>query len=390
MAQEKNFVAAIRNEARKEAQKDFAADWGGFWKVAGSYIGQYAMAFVGFFADFAVAYSMLYGSTKHSFASFLGAAAVCVVIQYGYGGATFRIAKAVKTGKISEGRYMRSAIIGGTFGLAALGASLYLSFNFDSVFRVASEPQAEKELVDVNSINAYYDGKIATLRNDYETERGATSQRIAELHKQRTESGEIMWTARRTVERMEKGALATRGNYEAAVAALENERSHRMSATDEKNAATTAKWDAKIVQGAMFTRWFNIAVNLVRVLLIVGYAIFLLDVYQDEEEKYELARGAAPAARQYVPVSSPPPPAATETTATLPHETPKNAVSNGMQPLNMNGVAAELARQRAKARAYRSKLQRNEGNADTNNSGLSLALDEISRLEGILAGNKGV
>ena len=360
----KDLVQAIRNEAKREAEKDFAADWGMFWKVAGSWIGQYVMAFVGFFADFAVAFSMLYGATKHSFASFAGAAAVCAVIQYGYGGATFRITKAFKNGKIAEGRYTRTAIIAGAFGLATLGASLYLSFNFDSVFRVASEPQAEKELIDENAVNAYYDEKMGALRNDYETERNATAQRIAELQKQRTESGEIMWTARRTTERMEKAAITTRTKHEEAVAALEAERAQRLGATVEKNSATAAKWDAKITQGAHFTRWFNIAVNLLRVLLIVGYAVFLLDVYQDEEEAAPVAQKRAMTAVPAGPPSMFPQPVSftqRDLEALLSETTPPPPAKSVSNPaLERNAQRKEVAKQLEKARSnvrsYQSRI----------------------------------
>lgn len=374
-----NLIQSIRNEAKREAEKDFAADWGYFWKVAGSWIGQYIMAIVGFAADFAVAYSMLYGATKHGFASFLGAVAICAVIQYGYGGATFRITKAVKTGKISEGRYMRSSIIGGAFGLAALGASLYLSFNFDSVFRVASEPQAAKELVDENSVNSYYDGKIATLRNDYNAQYETLQSQRKDLAAQRTESGEILWTSRRSMEKMDTKTLpALRSAYETSVAVLETERSQRLQQTIAGNAATVQKWDAKIAEGAMFTRWFNIGVNLLRVLLIVGYAIFLLDVYQDEDEKAEIVRRAVPGTSPYMAVSNPP-------AETVQRNGPES-VANGAQSLDMRGVAAELLKQKAKLRAYNSKLQRNEGNAETNRSGAAMAQSEVERLQAILSG----
>lgn len=409
MAQGNNIIKTIRAEAKREAEKDFAADWGLFWKVAGSWIGQYLMAFVGFFADFAVAFSMLYGATKHGFASFLGAAAVCAVIQYGYGGATFRITKAFKNGKITEGRYARSAIIGGAFGLATLGASLYLSFNFDAVFRTASEPQADKEMEDEGAVNAYYDGKIATLRSDYETERNATAQRIAELQKQRTESGEIMWTARRTTERMEKGAITTRAKYEDAVAALEAERAQRLNATVQKNGATAAKWDAKITEGAMFTRWFNIAVNLLRVLLIIGYAIFLLDVYQDEEETAEKTQSRARVSVPNAPPSLVPRPVSftqRDIEAMLSGETtpppPAKSVSNKVAERNAQRkeVAKELEKARANVRSYQSRIGeiktalRNTNDAKkeadlnarlaTATAGLDKYLNKVAEIEEIL------
>ena len=387
-----NLVQSIRNEAKREAEKDFAADWGYFWKVAGSWIGQYIMAIVGFAADFAVAYSMLYGATKHGAASFLGAVAICAVIQYGYGGATFRITKAVKTGKISEGRYMRSSIIGGAFGLAALGASLYLSFNFDSVFRVASEPQAAKELVDENSVNGYYDSKIATLRNDYNAQYETLQAQRKDLSAQRTESGEILWTSRRSMEKMDTRTLpALRSAYEAAVAALETERSQRLQQVIAGNVVTMEKWDAKIAEGAMFTRWFNIGVNLLRVLLIVGYAIFLLDVYQDEEEKMEQVMRTAPGASSYMAVSNPP-------AETVQRNGPES-VANYAQSIDMRKVAYDLERQKSQYRSYKSKIkatdERNvllrtagkpELSNETNLAGLARAKTEIERLQAILSG----
>lgn len=379
MGQKNNLIQSIRNEARNEAEKDFAADWGTFWKVAGSYIGQYIMAIVGFAADFAVAFSMLYGATRHTFASFLGAGAICIIIQYGYGGATFRITKAIKTGKITEGRYMRSGIIGGAFGLAALGASLYLSFNFDSVFRVASEPQAKKEMKDEGAVNAYYDDKIATLRNDYDTERNELQRKRNELRNNRTSSGEIMWTSRVTVRDIDTKLLPTlRATYDSNVTALEKERAQRLQEAIAGNAATSQKWDAKILQGAMFTRWFNISVNLLRVLLIIGYAVFLLDVYEDESDKREVAKLAVPLSP--IPVSFPP--------VAEPQRNDKNAVSNSAQPVNLNGVAKQLERVKAKRRAYMSKLRNGIGDPETNQSGLAECETEIERLEAILAGQK--
>ncbi len=412
MKKENKFIEGIRNEARNEATKDFAADWGGFWKVAGSYIGQYAMAFVGFFADFAVAFSMLYGATRSSFGAFLGAAAVCTVIQYGYGGATFRIAKAVKTGKISEGRYMRSAIIAGIFGLSALGASLYLSYNFDAVFRVASEPVAEGEMKDEGAILAYYEDKIATLRADYETERNALQEKRNDLQRQRNEAGEVLWTARRTMEKMDtKTAPALRATFEQSVAALEAERAQRLQQVIAENATTGAKWEARIAEGAYFTRWFNIAVNLLRVLLIIGYAIFLLDVYQDEEtaihtsQSEEKARQAVPKGLPLLAISNPPkyanpaqfaPPAPVRATpppdiAEEDSATKPEPVANWTQRIagaDVRNVAAQLGKAKARARAYRSKIERNEGDETTNRAGLAKALDEISRLEKILSSVK--
>lgn len=405
MKQNNKFIEGIRNEARNEAQKDFAADWGGFWKVAGSYIGQYVMAFVGFAADFAVAFSMLYGATRSTFGSFLGAAAVCAVIQYGYGGATFRIAKAVKTGKISEGRYMRSAIIGGIFGVAALGASLYLSYNFDAVFRVASEPVAESELKDEGAILAYYEDKIATLRADYETERNALEAKRNDLSKQRNEAGEVLWTARRTMEKMDtKTAPALRATFEQSVAALEAERAQRLQQVIAENATTGAKWEARIAEGAYFTRWFNISVNLLRVLLIIGYAIFLLDVYQDDETE-ERARQAIPKAPPILAISNPPKyanPAQFATPApvraTPPPDVAKEESATDADPVanltqrsdgvDVRNVAAQLGKAKARARAYRSKIERNEGDETTNRAGLAKALDEIARLEKILSSVK--
>lgn len=376
-----NFIQGIRRTAKAEAEKDFAADWGTFWKVAGSYIGQYAMAIVGFAADFAVAFSMIYGATKQEFLSFLGAAAICIVIQYGYGGATFRIAKAVKNGKISEGRYMRSAIIAGAFGIAALGASLYLSFNFDAVFRVASEPQAAKELKDEDAINVYYDGKISALRDDYMIQYATLQSQRNELATQRNEEGVLLWTSRRTMEKMDTKMLPDlRKTYETQVATLETERAQRLQQVIKSNEVTSKKWEAKITEGAMFTQWFNISVNLLRVLLIIGYAIFLLDVYQDEEDRKTIAKNAVPS--PYVAVGNPP----SETT----QRNALDSVANWVQTTNYNRVAAELSKQKAKLRAYRSKLQRNEGNAETNLAGAAMAEHEIERLEGILAGRKGV
>lgn len=405
MKKENKFIEGIRNEARNEATKDFAADWGGFWKVAGSYIGQYAMAFVGFFADFAVAFSMLYGATRSSFGAFMGAAAVCTVIQYGYGGATFRIAKAVKTGKISEGRYMRSAIIAGGFGLAALGASLYLSYNFDAVFRVASEPVAEGEMKDENAILAYYETKLATLRADYETERNALQAKRNDLGKQRNEAGEVLWTARRTIEKIDtKTAPALRATFEQSIAALEAERAQRLQQVIAENETTGAKWEARIAEGAYFTRWFNIAVNLLRVLLIIGRAIFLLDVYQDDETE-EKARQATPKAPPLIAISNPPkyatpaqfaPPSPVRATpppdvAEEDASTKPEPVANWMQRIagaDVRNVAAQLGKAKARARAYRSKIERNEGDEATNRAGLAKAMDEIARLEKILSSVK--
>ena len=386
MAQKNNIIAGIRNEAKREAEKDFAADWGHFWKIAGSYIGQYIMAIVGFAADFAVAFSMLYGATRHSFASFLGAGAVCIIIQYGYGGATFRIAKAIKTGKITEGKYMRSAIIAGAFGLCALGASLYLSFNFDAVFRVASEPQAEKELQDEDGVNQYYDDKIATLRTDYETERNALQEKRKGLENQRNSEGEIFWNSRQSIAAIDKKqAPSLRATFEQSLATLETERAQRLQQVIEQNEKVSKKWDAKILQGAMFTRWFNISVNLIRVLLIIGYAIFLLDVYDDEQERSRQAQQSMP--MNYMPVSF--------GTPVTPPVTAQNTVSNSMQQtqpkreaIDFRGVAAQLAKQRAKARAYRSKLRNGIGDTETNRTGLAMAEEEIERLEGILSQQK--
>lgn len=380
-------INEIRRKAREEAEKDFAADWGTFWNVAGNWIGMYAMAVLGFVADFAVAYSLIYSATRSNFAALLSATAVCAVIQYGYGGATFRITKAVKTGKVNESRYLRSVVIAGLFGAATLGASLYLSYHFDSVFEVASEPQAAKEMKDEGAVNAYYDEKIAALRTDYEAERNALQEKRNGLQRQRNEAGEVLWTARRSMESIDKKqAPALRENYESSVAALEAERSAMLQQTLQENAATADKWRAKILEGSQFTRWFNIAVNLARLLLIVGWVLFLLDVDEDRKKRDKEAASAVPQqpAAYLSPVSFPPPP---EVRNVAP-ETAQNPVSNGAQgrePIDLRGVAEQLRKAKARARAYRSKIERNEGNAATNESGLSLALEEIAKLEGLLA-----
>jgi hypothetical protein len=377
-----NTAKEVRRRAAEETDKDFAADWGGFWMIAGNYIGMYAMAVLGFVADFAVAFSLIYGATRSTFAALLSATAICAVIQYGYGGATFRITKAIKTGRISQPRYLRSAIIAGAFGGATLGASLYLSYHFDSVFEVASEPQAEAEMKDEGQVNAYYDDKIATLRTDYETERNALQEKRNGLQQQRNEAGEVLWTARRSLESIDKKqAPALRSGYEAAVAALEAERAQRLQQTIATNAATSEKWRAKIMEGSQFTRWFNIAINIARLVLIVGWVVFLMDVDEDRKRREEEAMSAIPSAPSMPlrPVAFPAP------------ATPQNAVSNGAQrrePVDLRGVARDLERWKAKARAYRSKIQRNEGNAETNEAGLAQCVYEIERLSAILASVK--
>ena len=185
------------------------------------------------------------------------------------------------------------------------------------------------------------------------------------------------------MEKMDTKTLpALRGSYESAVAALETERAQRLQQTIAGNATVSAKWDAKIAEGAMFTRWFNIGVNLLRVLLIVGYAIFLLDVYQDEEEKIEHIAKVAPGMSSYMAVSNPP--AATES-----RNTPER-VSNSSQPIDMNGVAAQLEKEKSKRNAYKSKIHKGVGVKETNDAGLARALYEIERLSGILAGQKGL
>lgn len=410
MAQGNNIIKTIRAEAKREAEKDFAADWGLFWKVAGSWIGQYLMAFVGFFADFAVAFSMLYGATKHGFASFLGAAAVCVVIQYGYGGATFRITKAFKNGKIAEGRYARSAIIGGAFGLATLGASLYLSFNFDAVFRTASEPVAARELKDEGAVNAYYDEKIATIRNDYNAQYETLQEQRKQLSAQRTDDGQIVWLSRKSIAKMDDKTIpALRSGYEKSVAALETERAQRLQQTLTQNETTAAKWDAKITEGAMFTRWFNIAVNLLRVLLIIGYAIFLLDVYQDEEETMGKTQSRARVSVPNAPPSLVPRPVSftqRDIEAMLSGETtpppPAKSVSNKVAERNAQRkeVAKELEKARANVRSYQSRIGeiktalRNTNDAKkeadlnarlaTATAGLDKYLNKVAEIEEIL------
>jgi hypothetical protein len=377
-----NTAREVRRRAAEEIDKDFAADWGGFWMIAGNYIGMYAMAVLGFIADFAVAFSLIYGATRSTFAALLAAAAVCGVIQYGYGGATFRITKAIKTGRINQPRYLRSAIIAGAFGAATLGASLYLSYHFDSVFEVASEPQAAAEMKDEGGVNTYYDEKIATLRADYETERNALQEKRNGLQQQRNEAGEVLWTARRSLESIDKKqAPALRSGYEAAVAALETERAQRLQQTIATNTATAEKWNAKIIEGSDFTRWFNIAINIARLVLIVGWVVFLMDVDEDRKKREEDAMNAVPSA----------PVAALRPVAFPAPATDENTVSNRMQqrePVDLRGVARDLEKWKAKARAYRSKIQRNEGNAETNEAGLAQCIYEIERLTAILASVK--
>ena len=389
-----NMITAIRQEAKAEAEKDFAADWGPFWKVAGSYIGQYAMAALGFAADFAVAFSLIYSATRNTAGAFLSAFAICAVIQYGYGGATFRITKAVKNGRIAEGRYMRSAIVGGLFGAATLGASLYLSFHFDSVFEVASEPNAKAEMKDEGAVNAYYDAKISALRDAYETERNGLAT-LRETHRnQRNEAGEILWTSRRTLEKIETQQLpALRRNYDESVTALEKERAQRLQQVVRYNDETTAKWGERILQGGAFTRWFNISINLLRVFLIIGYAVFLLDVYKDEEDAEAQRRATMPPSA-IMRISNPPIPAPQFVWKSSAGETlrpatpPLPQVANSPQPVSgatvewdVRNVAHELAKARNKARAYRSKIKSGKGNDDTNRAGLASALREIEALE---------
>jgi len=393
-----NTAREVRRRAMEEKEKDFAADWGGFWMIAGNYIGMYAMAVLGFIADFAVAFSLIYGATRSTFAALLSATAICAVIQYGYGGATFRITKAIKTGRINQPRYLRSAIIAGAFGLATLGASLYLSYHFDSVFEVASEPQAEKEMKDESAVNAYYDEKIAALRSDYETERNALQTKRNDLQRQRNEAGEILWTARRSLESIDKKqAPALREGYESAVAALETERATMLQQTIATNSATAQKWNAKIMQGSQFTRWFNIAINIARLVLIVGWVVFLMDVDEDRKRREEDAMNAVPSAPSTAmrPVAFPPP------------ATHRNAVSNYVQqrePVDLRGVAKDLEKWKSQYRAYKSKIkatdEENERRAklndpkkpqlsnETNYAGLARAEYEVQRLSEILASVK--
>lgn len=382
----------------EEVEKDFAADWGGFWMIAGNYIGMYAMAVLGFVADFAVAFSLIYGATRSTFAALLSAAAVCAVIQYGYGGATFRITKAIKTGRINQPRYLRSAIIAGAFGAATLGASLYLSYHFDSVFEVASEPQAAAEMKDESSVNTYYDEKIAALRADYETERNALQEKRNGLQQQRNEAGEVLWTARRSLESIDKKqAPALRSGYETAVAALETERAQRLQQTIATNTATAEKWNTKIIEGSQFTRWFNIAINIARLVLIVGWVVFLMDVDEDRKKREEDAINAVPSApvASLRPVSFPPP------------ATDVNVVGNYSQrrePVDLRGVARDLEKQKRIYSAYKSKIkatdEENERRMnlndpgkpqlsnETNYAGLARAKHEIERLSAILASVK--
>jgi hypothetical protein len=289
---------------------------------------------------------------------------------------------------------MRSAIVGGVFGIATLVASLYLSLHFDSVFEVASEPNAKAEMKDEGAVNAYYDDKIATLRNAYETERNALTALRATHEKQRNEAGQILWTSRRTIEKVETQQLpALRRNYEESVTALENERAQRLQQAVSHNRETTEKWGERILQGGAFTRYFNISINLLRVFLIIGYAIFLLDVYKDEEDAEAQRRATAPPSA-IVRVSNPPLPVSefvwkAQSGETLrPATQPLPQVANLAQPVvpatmewDVRNVAHALAKARNKARAYRSKIKSGKGNDETNRAGLAAALREIEALE---------
>jgi hypothetical protein len=281
MSNTKNYLTKLAEElADKEAsKKSLIEKWGGIMYASG-YLGASILGVVGGIFDFAVFYGIIYAAFQIGWVAFLLAGAGAALIQILFGRSAFQLARSLYEGDHARQEY-RSTIFSGIVIVAfSLGATLWLSVNTTPIVHAVNE--GNLALVNPEDIRARYNAEIADLRASKKAEEAQALARVQQLEKDVTAKGEIRWNSHKAIGKIQSEELPTIANrYDRSIATVEAAREAAIIAAMSDNSEAKQTFSQKVTFGAITIKGINIVINLLRLVLLVAFAMFLTDAAKE-------------------------------------------------------------------------------------------------------------
>lgn len=381
------------NEGRK---KDLASEWGSFWEVMGNWVGNYLLGVIGFAADFAVAFALLYSATQRTAPSVLFALAFCAAIQWGFGASVFKVTKGIKRGDFTRDAFRASIVFASFFAVLTLTISLYFSVNTDKLVEVAGKPKMQEELQDVNGVNAYYDEQVLALTQQYNSELASLQKQIKDLRNDKNADGETRWLSLKSATKLEQTELpALKESYRKRIEQRERERVDEIALINADNANVKDAFTVNVLRGGQATKWMNVSINIIRVFLLMAFAVFVQNVSDERSAR----RKVDPPPHVMAVSNTGPDPQVTSLLRKVANleqqlsEKPKEVVRYIAPPsppkqekkTNNNDAAERLRKLKAKRRVYKSYLKNGQRDPKTVEQNISEIDNEIAEIEKALA-----
>jgi hypothetical protein len=139
-------------------------------------------------------------------------------------------------------------------------------------------------LVNPEDIRAKYNAEIADLRASKKAEEAQALARVQELQKDVTAKGEIRWNSHKAIGKIQSEELPTIANrYDRSIATVEAAREAAILAAMSDNSEAKQTFSQKVTFGAITIKGINIVINLLRLVLLVAFAMFLTDAAKERK-----------------------------------------------------------------------------------------------------------
>lgn len=284
---------------REKSNKDLVDEYGTFWTVVAQIVGNYIFGILGAAADILVLFSIFYVATRNAVAATVAAVLLGVAIQLIYGFSLFKAAKNYFRGDYEKPGFKPMLYLTATLSILMLCATAFLSTKTDKLVFVAAEQNFE--LQDESGVNAYYDSLATVAATLYTQDRDALT-----VEANRLNSDKIMWKGKWTTrERSSRQAAkitgeelpALRQSYENEKALIEERRNADLLAVRSGNTAKTERFEQDVIMGGNTSIGFNLAINLLRGIIIIWFANFIVNAGKNEKESTPATSGNSVANR---------------------------------------------------------------------------------------------
>ena len=307
----------IKSRVKTEKEKTTLTDqYGGLAFLLGPVLGKWVLGIISGVADALVLSSMFFLASRHWVGSIVAGITLSIVAQFAMGESLTRSVITFSRRDYDKGKgYKHMMYLSGGIVLVMLAATLYLSYNSGAVV----EALTEKTLVIRDEVKTMQDqdAALTDLRKNYEAEKAEllAEQKRLEDDKVRTSKGmETRWQSFVAARKITNERIpALEEQYKKEREALISQKSTLFDRVAQNNDENKQKHHRYVSKTSQTVIYFNIGFNLLRCLLLIAYALFLVHAGNEVQ---------LPARHTHTVAPTPHPAKVVQTIRTIPNNTP--------------------------------------------------------------------
>lgn len=280
----KQLQKMVDRRIEKETQKDqFKNDYGPFWMFFGSILGVWVLGIVGGIFDGWTIYSLNMNASGDFWYSLFIAASIGVIVQIGYGSPVAKATKVFHNRTHKEGKYRRALITMLLLAICSFSVSILFSVRADAIAENMSKHFLDSKVKDAAPVMAYYDSLVAAEKlllaeSEMLIEKQVSVLRSDKIYDEPTGKKVTRWANLKPINKLlTEDMPAVRNLHQSNINMYLNERAEKLAAIDSTNIQTSLDNSIKLAKSGSTLVGANVIINLFRLILIVGFAVFLED-----------------------------------------------------------------------------------------------------------------